>query len=107
MSVQTTARTVFAGILGSMSEASVAVIYKGVEVSGFRDTETQLSGVAAMGDVGMTGARVFVSAETISKPERGDPLMVDGAAVFVSSVKTDPVVALYEIEYQAQQPIGD
>jgi hypothetical protein len=105
MTIQATARAVFAGLKATLPESVVYVIYEGTTATGIKDTESQMAGMVGMGDMGGTGARVFVSVGDLSKPARGKAIMVDGVAVFVASVKTDPAEALYEIEYTEQQPV--
>jgi hypothetical protein len=104
VSLLTAAQAAFTAILSAAANAAVSVSYKGVTATGLRDTSTQGTRLVMDGNAAETTGRVRVRCDQIGLPAQGDTLTVDGDTVYALDVRTDPVGALYTIEFSKSRP---
>lgn len=106
MSLQSIARTALASI-ATIAGNGVTVIYNGETATNCpRNTFTHGTGADVFGEEGYSSGVVHVDASALSKPERGATILIDGAAAIVTQVISDPVSAMWRIEYQDQREVS-
>jgi len=85
------------------SDSAVSVLYDGASTTGVRGVNVEAAAMDIIGELGVEAMLVRVPANGISKPEKGGTIVVDGERVTVTNIRTDPVGAMYVIEYTVQQ----
>ena len=105
MSTQSLIRAGLAQIQAMAPNAVVTVIYKGETATALKSTLNADNALGEALQVGVTTGRVRVDQSLISEPGRGDTILIDGEAAFVTLVNRDPVDAMFTIDYQDQKPV--
>jgi len=85
--------------------AVVTLTYKGAAVTALKSTLNADLNMGAQIESGVTTGRVRVDQSLITEPGRGDTILIDGEAAFVTLVNRDPVDAMFTIDYQDQKPV--
>jgi len=82
--------------------AVVTLKYKGQTATALKSTVEASADLGEMIEKGLTTGRVRVDSSLIKKPGKGETILVNDEAAFVTLVNEDPVDAMYTIDYQDQ-----
>jgi len=85
--------------------AVVEIKYKGQTATALKSTLNADNALGESLQTGVTTGRVRIDQSLISEPGRGDTILIDGEAAFVTLVNRDPVDAMFLIDYQDQKPV--
>jgi len=99
MNLQTMARQALANIQAAVPTGVSTVVYGSQSASGTVRNSVSAIEQTMAGDVGQDVCSVYVNAESISKPNHGDRMTVDGVVVYVMGSSLDAVGAVRRIDY--------
>jgi len=85
--------------------AVVTIKYKGETTTALKSTLNADNALGESLQVGVTTGRYRVSQLLMSEPGRGETILINGKAVFVTLVNRDPVDAMFTIDTQNQKPV--